>query len=35
MITEYTAATLLPPECAAEVDGFGNLAIAVDGEAGA
>ncbi len=29
MVTEYTSATVLPPGCAAEVDGFGNLAIAV------
>ncbi len=29
MITEYTAATLVPPGCKAEVDAFGNLAIAV------
>jgi N-methylhydantoinase A len=33
MITEYTAATLLPPECAARVDGFGNLIIDVGEEA--
>jgi N-methylhydantoinase A len=32
MITEYTAATLLPPECRARVDGFGNLIIAVGQE---
>ena len=32
MITEYTAATLLPPGSTADVDGFGNLVIAV-GEA--
>ncbi len=25
MITEYTAATLVPPGCAARVDGLGNL----------
>jgi len=29
MITEYTAATLLPPGCLARVDGLGNLAIDV------
>jgi N-methylhydantoinase A len=33
MITEYTAATLLPPGCRAQVDGFGNLVIAVGSEA--
>ncbi len=27
MITEYTAATLVPPGCAARVDGLGNLVI--------
>jgi N-methylhydantoinase A len=27
MITEYTAATLLPPGCVARVDGLGNLVI--------
>jgi N-methylhydantoinase A len=32
MVTEYTSATVLPPGCSAEVDGFGNLAITVDGE---
>jgi len=40
MITEYTAATLVPPGCAASVDGLGNLVIeigedAVGEEAGA
>jgi N-methylhydantoinase A len=40
MITEYTAATLVPPGCAARVDGLANLVIdlgedAVDEEAGA
>ena len=40
MITEYTAATLVPPGCAARVDGLGNLVIeigedAVGEEAGA
>ncbi len=29
MITEYTSATVLPPECSAEADGFGNLVITV------
>jgi N-methylhydantoinase A len=29
MITEYTSATVLPPGCSTEVDGFGNLVIAV------
>jgi hypothetical protein len=29
MITEYTAATVLPPDGAAEVDGFGNLVISI------
>ncbi len=33
MITEYTAATLLPPECKASVDGLGNLVIDI-GEVG-
>ncbi len=32
MITEYTAATVLPPDCAARVDGFGNLVISIGGE---
>jgi N-methylhydantoinase A len=27
MITEYTSATILPPDCCAQVDGFGNLLI--------
>jgi N-methylhydantoinase A len=27
MITEYTSATVLPPDCCAQVDGFGNLVI--------
>ena len=30
MITEYTAATLVAPGCAARVDGLGNLVIDVD-----
>ena len=35
MITEYTAATVLPPGASALVDGFGNLVISVwDGVAG-
>jgi N-methylhydantoinase A len=29
MITEYTSATVLPPGCSAQVDGFGNLVISV------
>jgi N-methylhydantoinase A len=33
MITEYTAATLVPPGCTARVDGFGNLPIAIGEEA--
>jgi N-methylhydantoinase A len=28
MITEYTSATVLPPDCSAQVDAFGNLVIA-------
>ncbi len=32
MITEYTSATVLPPACCAQVDGYGNLIIAVPGE---
>jgi N-methylhydantoinase A len=31
MVTEYTSATVLPPGCSAEMDGFGNLVITVDG----
>jgi N-methylhydantoinase A len=27
MVTEYTSATVLPPGCVAEVDGYGNLVI--------
>jgi N-methylhydantoinase A len=34
MITEYTSATVLPPDCRAAVDGFGNLVIDVAQEAG-
>jgi len=33
MVTEYTAATLLPPGCIARVDGLGNLVIEVGEEA--
>ena len=29
MITEYTSATILPPGCSAQVDGFGNIVIAI------
>jgi N-methylhydantoinase A len=32
MITEYTAATLLPPDDCVEVDGFGNLLILIGKE---
>ena len=32
IITEYTSATVLPPNCYAEVDGFGNLVITVPEE---
>jgi N-methylhydantoinase A len=32
MITEYTAATVLPPEDRAVVDGFGNLVISIGSE---
>jgi N-methylhydantoinase A len=32
MITEYTAATLVPPGCEAHVDAFGNLLISVGEE---
>ena len=35
MITEYTSATVLPPGCHAQVDGFGNLVITIAEEAGA
>jgi N-methylhydantoinase A len=35
MITEYTAATLVLPGCAACVDGLGNLVIDIGAEAGA
>ena len=33
MITEYTSATVLPPGCTAQVDGYGNLTIAIPEEA--
>jgi N-methylhydantoinase A len=33
MITEYTSATVLPPGCSAQVDGFGNLVIVLAEEA--
>ena len=29
MITEYTSATFLPPDCSAQVDGYGNLVLSV------
>jgi len=29
MITEYTSATLLPPDCSARVDGYSNLILAI------
>jgi N-methylhydantoinase A len=29
LITEYSATTVVPPECVASVDGFGNLVIEV------
>jgi N-methylhydantoinase A len=29
MITEYTSATVLPPGCSAQVDGFGNLILSI------
>jgi len=35
MITEYTAATLLPPGCTARVDGLANLVIDIGEEASA
>ena len=35
MITEYTAATLVLPGCAARVDGLGNLVIEIGEEASA
>lgn len=33
MITEYTAATILPPACCAQVDGYGNLVISLPEDA--
>lgn len=33
MITEYTSATVLPPDCVANVDGFGNLVITLEAAA--
>ncbi len=35
MITEYTSATLLPPGASAQIDGYGNIVIAVGVEVGA
>ncbi len=32
MITEYTSATVLPRDCSASVDSFGNLIISIGGE---
>jgi len=32
MITEYTSATMLPPDCNAYVDAFGNLVVTFAGE---
>jgi N-methylhydantoinase A len=32
MITEYTSATVLPPDCSAEVDGFDNLILHLSDE---
>ena len=32
MITEYTSATVLPPSCSAQVDGYGNLVINISEE---
>ena len=34
MITEYTSATIVPPQCHASVDGLGNLVIAIGGGGG-
>jgi len=34
LITEYTSATLLPRDCAARVDGFGNLILSIPVELG-
>lgn len=33
MITEYTSATVLPPDCVANVDGFGNLVVTLEAAA--
>ena len=33
MITEYTSATVLPPDCVANLDGFGNLVITLEAAA--
>jgi hypothetical protein len=35
MITEYTAATLLPPGAIANIDGYGNIVIEVGEEVSA
>jgi N-methylhydantoinase A len=32
MITEYSSATMLPPGCRAQLDGYGNLIIAIERE---
>lgn len=32
MITEYTSATLLPPDCSAHVDGYSNLILTIEPE---
>jgi N-methylhydantoinase A len=32
MITEYTSATVVPPDCCAQVDGLGNLLITFNEE---
>jgi N-methylhydantoinase A len=34
LITEYTSATVLPPHCYAQVDGYANLVITIAEEAG-
>jgi N-methylhydantoinase A len=33
MITEYTSATVLPPGCYAQIDGYRNIVITIPGEA--
>jgi len=33
MITEYTSATILPPACSAQIDGYGNLVISLPEDA--